>query len=103
MATNPIQLRYGHPVDRLGEIKAEIAQLKTVEKQLIHSIEDMGPGAHDGYAYRATVSEVADSTAPDPKAMEAKLRELGVDNRWFSKHQKIRSGYTTVKVVSRLS
>lgn len=103
MASNPTQLRNEHPVDRLGEIKAEIAQLKVAEKQLTDDIKAMGPGAHDGYAYRATVSEVADSAAPDPKAMEAKLRELGVDNRWFSKHQKTRSGYTTVKVVSRLS
>ena len=33
--------------------------------------------------------------------LEAKLRELGVDGRWFAKNQKVAKGYTTVKVVAR--
>jgi hypothetical protein len=32
---------------------------------------------------------------------KAKLRELGVDGRWFCKNQKVSKGYTTVKVVAR--
>jgi hypothetical protein len=47
------------------------------------------------------VSEVAERQSLDAKAAEAKLRELGVDGRWFSKNQKVSKGYTTVKVVAR--
>ena len=68
------------PVDRLGEIKAQIAELKAVEAFLIDEIKAMGAGAHEGAAYRASVSEVAARSAPDPKAMEEKLVELGVEN-----------------------
>ena len=53
------------------------------------------------HALRATVSEVAERQSLDAKAAEAKLRELGVDGRWFSKNQKTSRGYTTVKVVAR--
>jgi hypothetical protein len=47
------------------------------------------------------VSEIAERTSLCPKAAEAKLREMGVDGRWFSKNQKTTKGYTTVKVVAR--
>ena len=60
-----------------------------------------GAGAHDGGLFRATVSDVAERQSLCVKAAEAKLRELGVDGRWFSKNQKTTKGYTTVKVVAR--
>lgn len=90
-------------VDRLGDIKAQIAELKKVEADLIARIVNTGDDAIDGLAFRATVSQVAERSSTDPKAMEAKLRELGVDGRWFSKNQKTTKGYTTVKVVARKS
>jgi len=89
------------PVDRLGDIKAEIARLKEVEAFLIEEIKDLGAGAHNGDTFRATVSEIAERQSLDAKAAEAKLRELGVDGRWFSKNEKTTKGYTTVKVVAR--
>ena len=89
------------PVDRLGDIKAQIADLKAVEAFLIDEVKAMGAGAYDGAAYRASVSEVAARSAPDPKAMEAKLVELGVDGRWFNRHQKATVAYVTVKVSAR--
>ena len=62
-------------------------------------------GAHATFPqYRARedeVSTVAERQSLDPKAAEAKLRELGVDGRWFSKNQKTTKAYTTVKVVAR--
>lgn len=88
-------------IDRLGDLRAQIADLKAVEEQLLASIKDMGVGAHEGSAYRATVSEVAARESLDPKAMEEKLRELGVDGRWFSKNTKTVKGYVTVKVAAR--
>jgi hypothetical protein len=90
-------------VDRLGSIKAQIASLKVAEDALVAEIKAMGAGAHDGDDYRATVSDVAEGYSLDAKAAEAKLRELGVDGRWFAKHQKVRSAYTVVKVSARKS
>ena len=87
-------------VDRLGDIKAQIAQLKEVEADLIKRLIDNAEASVDGIAYRATVSVVAERQSLDVKAAEAKLRDLGVDGRWFSKNQKTTKGYTTVKVVA---
>lgn len=88
-------------IDQLGVIKAQIAELKTIEKHLSDEIAARGAGAYEGASYRATVSEVPEGQSLDVKAAEEKLRELGVDGRWFSKHQKTRAAYTTVKVVAR--
>ena len=99
-AANTIDLA-ASVVDRLGDIKAQIAELKKVEANLIALIVNTGDDAIDGNLFRATVSEVAERSSLDVKAAEAKLRELGVDGRWFSKNQKVTKGYTTVKVVAR--
>lgn len=88
-------------VDRLGDIKAQIADLKKIEADLVQRLADADVEAIDGRFYRATVSQVAERKSLDAKAAEAKLRELGVDGRWFSKNQKTTKGYTTVKVVAR--
>ena len=99
-AANTIDLA-ASVVDRLGDIKAQIAELKKVEANLVALIVNTGDTAIDGGLFRATVSEVAERQSLDVKAAEAKLRELGVDGRWFSKNQKVTKGYTTVKVVAR--
>ncbi|MEN9936010.1 MAG: hypothetical protein RLZZ387_2589 [Chloroflexota bacterium] len=101
MATAPTFIANVSPVDRLGDVKAEIARLKDIEAFLIEEIKALGVGAHDGDTFRASVSEVAERQSLDVKAAEAKLRELGVDGRWFSKNQKVTKGYTTLKVVAR--
>jgi hypothetical protein len=102
MATQPNTIDLaGSVVDRLGDIKAQIAELKAVEAHLINLLINGGEGAIEGQAFRATVSAVAERQSLDAKAAEAKLRELGVDGRWFSKNQKTTKGYTTVKVVAR--
>lgn len=88
------------PVDRLGDLRAEIERMKEVEAFLIAEVKAMGAGAHEGTAFRATVSEVADRKALDAKAAEAKLRELGVDGRWFSKNMRTSRGYTTVRIAA---
>lgn len=102
MATQPIDFTSAI-VDRLGDIKAQIAQLKAVEADLVARLIDAGEDAIDGRFFRATVSHVAERQSLDAKAAEAKLRDLGVDGRWFSKNQKTAKGYTTVKVVARKS
>lgn len=88
-------------IDQLGDIRAQIADLKAIEAALLEEVKALGAGAHEGAAYRATVSEVAARETLDPKAMEAKLRELGVDGRWFAKHTKAVAGYVSVKLTAR--
>jgi N-methylhydantoinase B/oxoprolinase/acetone carboxylase alpha subunit len=101
MATAPVTDFSSAIVDRLGDIKAQIADLKKIEADLVQRLIDSEHDAIDGRAYRATVSQVAERQSLDAKAAEAKLRALGVDGRWFSKNQKVTKGYTTVKVVAR--
>jgi hypothetical protein len=92
-------------IDRLGEIKAQIADLQAIEKDLLAQIKldaaNTGETAYDGEWFRATIINVAERATLDPKAAEEKLRELGVDGRWFSKNQKTISGYTTVRIAAR--
>jgi N-methylhydantoinase B/oxoprolinase/acetone carboxylase alpha subunit len=101
MATAPVTDLSSAIVDFLGDIKAQIADLKKIEAELVQRLIDSAQDAIDGRAYRATVSQVAERQSLDAKAAEAKLRDLGVDGRWFSKNQKTTKGYTTVKVVAR--
>ena len=103
MATAPAIDLAASVVDRLGNIKAQIAELKAVEANLVGLLANTGSDVIDGDLFRATVSQVAERNSLDTKAAEAKLRELGVDGRWFSKNQKTTKGYTTVKVVARKS
>ena len=97
------EIRNVNPVDALGEIRAQIAALKESEEIYLAQIKAAGIGAHDGSLFRATVSEVADRESLDSKAMEAKLRELGVDGRWFTRNTKTTTGYVTVRVTARKS
>ena len=113
----PDQLRLGmqpwmvdglHPsirqmLDFKNASRGEIVHRRKINwAQLLGSSEvNTGDTAIDGSLFRATVSEVAERQSLDAKAAEAKLRELGVDGRWFSKNQKTSKGYTTVKVVAR--
>lgn len=101
MATAFSTIENIHPADRLGDIRAQIASLKEVEGFLIDELKALGVGAHEGDSFRATVSEVDERFSLDAKAAEAKLRELGVDGRWFAKHQKVTRGYTAVRVAAR--
>jgi len=92
-------------VDRLGEVKAQIADLQLIEKQLVNELKaqaaETGEYSIDGEWFRATISDVAPRSTLDVKAAEAKLRELGVDGRWFSKNQKVVAGYTAIRVAGR--
>lgn len=101
MATAAPVVDFRFLVDQLGDIKAKIADLKQVEARLIEALAQHGPGAYEGLVFRATVSNIPASHSLDAKAAEEKLRELGVDGRWFSRHQKERKASTAVRVVAR--
>lgn len=83
---------------KLVEIRNQIAALQNVEKMLAEEIKALGNGRYEQDGHAATVYSVADRESYDAKAMEAKLRELGVDNRWFSKNTKTTRGYTALKI-----
>ena len=104
MATDANTIDFtGAIADRLGDIKAQIADLKKIEADLIERLINSEQDVVEGTAYRASISHVAERTSLDAKAAEAKLRELGVDGRWFAKNQKVAKGYTTVRVAARKS
>lgn len=87
------------PIDQLGDIRAQIADLVAVEKALIEEVKALGPGAHEGGLFRATVTESVRETISSAD-MKAKLESLGVDGRWFAHHTKV-SPVVTVRVVAR--
>jgi hypothetical protein len=85
-------------ITKLVDIRNQIAQLQNLEKMLAEEIKCLGEGRYEQGSHAATVYTVADRDSLDAKAMEAKLREMGVDNRWFSKNTKTTRGYTALKI-----
>ena len=85
-------------IKQLVEIRNQIAELQNIEKMLAEEIKSLGNGRYEQDGHAATVYSVADRESYDAKAMEAKLRELGVDNRWFSKNTRTTRGYTALKI-----
>jgi len=93
-------------IDQLGEVKAQIADLTAVADKLSAQIKDLGAGSHDGDLFTATVSVVDERWSADPKAIEAKLKELLGEKKFasFAKaHQKKTAGYTALKLSARKS
>ena len=89
------------PVDRLGILRAQIAELETKERVLVDEIKSWGAGAYDAELYSATVAEIPGRESVDPKAMHDKLVELGVDGRWFNKHTKVSKASVRLTVTDR--
>jgi hypothetical protein len=52
------QALYAHTVDKLAQIKAQIADLRAQEDELKQLLIDSGLSAVDGTMHRATISEV---------------------------------------------
>jgi hypothetical protein len=91
-------------IDRLGELKAQIADIQSVADGLAATIKEMGAGKHDGEMFSATVSVIDERWSSDPKAIAAKLLELmGKEafDRFTASHQKKTVGYTTLKLTAR--
>lgn len=91
-------------IDRLGEIKAQIADLQALADIIAKSVKDMGAGKHEGDLFSATVSKVDDRWSADPKAIATKLRETLGDKafeRFCAAHQKKTAGYTSLTLTAR--
>lgn len=104
MATQISQVSNLTDIDRLGELKAQIADLTKIADGLADEIKARGAGRHEGELFDATVSVVEDRYAADPKAISAKLKELLGDaafDRFCAANQKKTSGYTSLKLAAR--
>lgn len=83
-------------IDRLGYLKAQIAELKLEENALREIMIEQGPGAYEGDMFRVTVSESERATL-DMAAVRAKLSPQ------FIKANTNVSEVTIVRVVARNS
>lgn len=83
-----------HIIDRLGELKAKIAELQTEEKALRDEVIALGVGAHEGDLFRATVTESERATL-DMAAVREKLSP-----QFITAHTTV-TEVITVKVTSR--
>jgi hypothetical protein len=82
------------PVDRLGVVLAQIAELKREEKRIKEQLIEWGLGAYEGDLYRATVSH-SERAVLDMIAVRAKLSPQ------FIRANTSYTDVTTVRVVSR--
>ena len=100
------------PVDQLGFLQSQIADLQAIEKALKEDIKTsvcdrLGVGAStkvEGDVFKATIIETAPVFGVDPKAVEKKLRELLGDqaDAFFAANTKqTRSGAITIKLTAR--
>lgn len=81
-------------IDRLGELKAQIAELESEEKALKEVLIEQGAGAYEGNWFRVTVSESVKQTL-DMAAVKAKLSPQ------FIRAHTRETPYTTVRVTAR--
>ena len=81
-------------IDRLGNVKAQIAALKKEEDALKAVLIENGPGAYEGDVWRATVSQF-DKETLDMDAVREKLSA-----QFIRAHTNV-TEVTTVRVVAR--
>jgi hypothetical protein len=86
-------------VDKLGDVQAQIAQLKLTEAMLKDAVIQLGEGAHEGHVFRATVTSTIRETLPISDARE-KLIDLGCSTQWFTAHT-VMTPVVTVRVGAR--
>lgn len=86
-----------HPVDQLGTLLAQIADLEVQAKTLKSGIAAMGTGEHEGALFRAVVSEYDRDTLPGAKE---RLIEKFDDGRWVRDHTKT-TAIVSVKTYTR--
>lgn len=62
-----------HTVDRLAQLKAQIAELRKLEDELKQVLIDSGESAVDGTGYRATISDCAGKEVVDWRTIAEKF------------------------------
>jgi hypothetical protein len=89
-----MQIQTNNPIDALGAIKAQIADLEAREKELREAVLALGEGSHEGRMFKVTVVTVERETL-DMKAVRAKLSP-----QFIVAHTRV-TPVTTVKVAAR--
>lgn len=90
----------GGIVDKLGQVKAQLADLKKEEDRLKQELIDSGLASIDGTFYRAAISECDGKTSIDWKAIAEKFspsRQLIKSKTTYGED------YVTVRVSARKS
>lgn len=88
-------------IDRLGSLKAQIAELQAQADAIADDLRARGPGAYEGSLFKATVTDETLVETFDAKAAKAKLVELGVSDQWIAGCTKVSVRKATVKVGAR--
>lgn len=83
-------------IDRLGIVRAQMAELKREEDALRDVLIEQGPGAYEGDLFRATVS-LSERATLDMDAVRAKLTA-----QFIRAHTKL-TPVTTVRVAGRIN
>ena len=92
----------GSDIDRLGDIKAQIAALEAEAKVIVDGYRAKGVGSYVGSAYRVTVADEQLVRSFNAEKAKAKLRELGVADSVIEGDLvdvKIRAGAVSVKAL----
>jgi D-serine deaminase-like pyridoxal phosphate-dependent protein len=92
----------GSDIDRLGDIKAQIAALEAEAKAIADDYRAKGVGSYLGLAYRVTVADEQLVRSFNAEKAKAKLRELGVADSVIEGDLvdvKIRAGAVSVKAL----
>ena len=76
-------IQFPAQIDRLGELKAQIADLQAQYDAIADSLRAQGAGTHEGRMFKAVVSEETLTTTFDAAAAKAKLLEVGVAQSWI--------------------
>jgi len=88
-------------IDRLGEIKAMMADLQAEADAIADGLRAQGKGTHEGRLFKASVSDEALVSTFDAAAAKAKLLEVGVPQSWIDGNVKVSVRKATVTVRAR--
>ncbi len=94
-------IQFPSQIDRLGELKAIMADLQAEYDQIADSLRAQGAGTHEGRMFKATVSEETLTTTFDAAAAKAKLLEVGVAQSWIDGNVKVSVRKASVTVRAR--
>jgi len=94
-------IQFPSQIDRLGEIKAIMADLQAEFDAIADGLRAQGKGTHEGRMFKATVSDEALTTTFDAAAAKAKLLEVGVPQQWIDGNVKVSVRKASVTVRAR--
>ena len=92
----------GSDIDRLGDIKAQIAALEAEAKAIVDGYRAKGVGSYVGLSYRVTVADEQLVRSFNAEKAKAKLRELGMPDSYVDGELvdvKVRAGAVSVKAL----